>query len=86
MKILSEKDSINIILKGKYPISGWNYYFKFCTSGYQEDAKNLVIDNLLKAFWKEIEALKEKMYNKGWKDAKSHKKKENYFTGNMEDL
>lgn len=88
MKIIYNKNlnRLEFKLRGNYPISDWEYTFSFPVSNYVDAAQKLLIKNLQEAFFNEISEARSKAYADGWKDAKSKRKRKEWFSGYLGDL
>lgn len=71
---------VNIKVTGKHPISGWAWTLSLDVGS--EPYAALLTDNFRQNLWDTIKEIRRESYERGWKDAKSHKTaKQEYFSG-----
>jgi len=80
IEISRDKNHVKVGLSAFVPY--WqNRVFLFYWDAGNEWAAGLLADLLQKTFFNKIKDIREKAYDQGWKDAKSNRAKETYFSG-----
>lgn len=75
-----EKGVIHIKVTGQHPVANLTWYFKYDSGG--EAYAALLTENFKQHLWDVIKEIRRDSYERGWKDAKSHRAaKQDYFSG-----
>lgn len=75
-----QKGFVTIKVTGKYPVAdvSWDFHYNAGSEGYAA----LLSDNFRQHLWDVIKEIRRDSYERGWKDAKSHRAaKQDYFSG-----
>lgn len=81
IQITRDGSKLVITVRGQQPIGATNF-IATCDLG-NEVYATLATDNLLRHLWATLTVIRERAYEQGWKDAKAHNKKADWFSGTI---
>jgi hypothetical protein len=81
IQITRDGSKIVITVRGQHPVASTDF-IATCNLNDENYAK-LATDNLQRHLWATLTVIRERAYEQGWKDAKAHRRKANWFSGTI---